>query len=24
MSYEIIGPPNEDVATPLATRNCCS
>jgi len=23
-SSEILGPPNEDVATPLATQNCCS
>jgi len=24
MSSEILGPPNEDVATPLATQNYCS
>jgi len=24
MSSEILGLPNEDVATPLATPNCCS
>jgi len=24
MSSEILGPPNEDVATPLTTPNCCS